>query len=82
MKNKKGSFFLGIVLAIFLFISGVLILPYITDDVDTVRTALNCSTTSISSGTKLNCLFVGALVPYYIWFFSALAIGLLVGGSK
>jgi len=81
--NRKGAIFLGLTLGIFIFIVGVLILPFITDDVASFREALNCSnSTGISSGTKLTCLFGDALVPYYIWFFSALAIGLIIGGSK
>lgn len=81
--NKRGSVFLGITLGLFIFITGVLILPFITDDVSSVRVLLNCSNAgAITDGTKLSCLFVGALVPYYIWFFSALAIGLVIGGSR
>ena len=81
--NKKGSIFLGLALGIFIFISGVLILPFIADDISTFRVALNCSNSaSISDGIKLTCLFGGALVPYYIWFFSSLAIGLIIGGSR
>jgi hypothetical protein len=83
MKNKKGSVFLGLGLGIFIFIMGVLILPYIADDVTSFRTSLDCSNSgSISDGTKITCLFGGALVPYYIWFFSSLAVGLIIGGSK
>ncbi len=77
--NKKGSIFLGLALGVFLFITGVLVLPFLTDDVTTVRTALNCSSAAtISDGTKLSCLFVGGLIPYYIWFFSSMAIGLII----
>jgi len=83
MKNKRGSIFLGITLGLFIFITGVLILPFITDDIATFRVDLNCSNVdSITDGTKLTCLFGGALVPYYIWFFSSLAIGLVIGGRR
>lgn len=83
MKNKRGSMFLGIALGLFMFIMGVLILPYLTDDVSVARTALSCAESeSISGGNQLSCLFVGALVPYYIWFFSSLSIGLLIGGRS
>jgi len=81
--NKKGSIFLGLTIGIFIFITGVLILPFLADDVTTFRADLNCSApSSISDGTKLVCLFGGALIPYYIWFFSSLAIGLIIGGGK
>ena len=81
--NKKGSIWLGLTLGIFIFIAGVLALPFIADDVTTFRNDLNCSdSSSITDGTKLTCLFGGAVVPYYIWFFSTLAIGLIIGGSR
>ncbi len=81
--NKKGSMFLGIGLGIFMFIIGALILPYLTDDVSTFRVALNCSNSdSITNGAKLTCLFGGALIPYYIWLFTSLALGLVIGGSR
>ena len=80
--NRKGSVFFGLTLGIFLFIMGVLIMPYILDDITTARTDLDCAGAAISSGTKLTCLFVGAINPYYIWFFSSIALGLVVGGFK
>jgi hypothetical protein len=81
--NKKGSIFLGVSLGIFIFIMGVLILPYITDDVATFRVALDCANSgSITNGTMITCLFGGAVVPYYIWLFTALALGLVIGGRK
>ncbi len=82
IKGKKGSMFLGIGLGIFIFVMGVLILPYIADDVTTFRTALDCTDTTITNGAKLTCLFGGALIPYYIWFFTSLALGLVIGGRK
>lgn len=82
--NKKGSIFLGVAIGIFVFISGVLILPYLADDVTTFRVALDCAEEigDITGGTKLTCLFGGALIPYYIWFFTSLALGLVIGGSR
>lgn len=83
IKGKKGSIFLGIALGIFMFIMGVLIMPFLLDDVSTFRVALNCANgSSITDGTKLTCLFGGALIPYYIWFFTSLALGLVVGGAR
>lgn len=78
--NKKGGIFLGVALGLFLFMTGVLMLPYLTDDVTSFRSALNCSDSgSITDGTKLTCLFGGALTPYYIWFFTSLSLGLILG---
>jgi len=81
--NKKGSIYLGISLGLFLFITGVLILPFIADDVTTFRTALNCSSSgTISDGTKITCLFGGGVVPYFIWFFTSMSLGILIGSTK
>ena len=82
IKGKRGSIYLGLAIALFLFITGVLILPFVTDDVTSTRTALNCAGAGISAGTKLSCLFVDSLTPYYIFFFTTLALGLLVGGGR
>lgn len=80
--NKRGSIFLGVTIGIFIWIMGVLFLPFMTDDISTLRTSLDCSNTSISGGTMLTCLFTDALVPYFIWFFVSLALGFLVGGGR
>jgi hypothetical protein len=82
MKNKRGNAFLGFALGIFIFVMGVLIMPFILDDVDTTRTQLDCTNSSITGGTKINCLFVGSIIPYFILFFTALAVGLIAGGSR
>jgi hypothetical protein len=82
LKNKKGNIFLGITICLFLWAMGVLFMPFILDDVDTFRTAMECTSTSISYGSMFACLFVDALVPYYIWFFASLAIGYLVGAGR
>ncbi len=80
--NKRGSAFLGIALGIFIFVMGALTMPFLLDDIDTARTDLDCTNSSITGGAKINCLFVGAINPFFILFFTSLAIGLIVGGSK
>jgi hypothetical protein len=80
--NKKGSLFFGLALGIFLFITGVLVLPFILDDVSTTRTDLDCYGTDLTGGTMLSCLFVGMLTPYFIWFFTAMALGILIGAGR
>lgn len=79
--NKKGNMFLGIILGLIIYISGVLFIPFITDDVTTTRNDLNCTNSSISDGNKLSCLAVDIVVPYIIWFFVSIAIGFIMGGS-
>ncbi len=80
--NKRGAIFLGLSLGIFLFIMGVLIMPFILDDITTARTSLDCGGDSISDGTKLVCLLISGLNPYYIWLFTSLAVGLIIGGAR
>lgn len=80
--NRKGSLFLGIALALFIYVSGVLIMPFIADDIATFRVDLDCYNSAISGGNKITCLYGGALMPYFIWFFISLAVGLIIGGLK
>jgi hypothetical protein len=82
LKNKKGSLFLGLGFGLFLFITGVLIMPFILDDVSTTRVDLDCYGEGLTGGNKITCLFVGLLNPYYIWFFTAMALGLIVGAGR
>lgn len=80
--NKKGGMFLAVAIALLVYITGVLFIPFIVDDVDTARADLDCSNTSISGGTKLTCLQVDLVVPYLIWFFISLALGFIVDGGR
>lgn len=73
--NKKGSLYMGAVFAFFFFLIGMLMLPFIKDMVTDARTDISCSSSSISDGNKLTCLFSDILVPYFI-----LAILTLAGG--
>ena len=54
--NKRGNIFFGVTLAIVIFVFGVLFMPFLADDITTSRAGLDCTNSSISSGTKLNCL--------------------------
>ena len=78
-KSKKGNIFLGVTIALLLWISGVIIMPFLLDDTDTFRNTMECTDSSISNGAKVSCLFSDALIPYYIYFFASLAIGYLAG---
>jgi hypothetical protein len=82
MKNKKANIFLGVVVALAVWIFGILFLPFITDDIVTARTALSCATDSISDGVMLNCLTIDLIVPYFIIFLISLALGFLAGSNN
>jgi hypothetical protein len=82
MRNKKGNVYFGIGMGLFIFIMGVLFLPFILDDIDTSRAAMSCSSSdSITDGAKLFCLAISGLTPYFIWFFVSTALGYIVGSK-
>jgi len=65
--NKNAGIFFGVVMAVMVFMCGVLFIEHISDCVTEFRTDLNCSSpSSISDGTKLLCLAGGISVPYFI----------------
>ena len=82
MRNKRGQVFLGVVLGLFIWISGILLLPYILPNIDAAYSGLNCAISSITDGSKLMCLLVDFIVPYFIWFLISMCIGLIIGGRK
>jgi hypothetical protein len=82
MINKKGNMFFGVIIGIFIFVMGILFVPFVTDDISTTRTALNCSSTNITSGTMITCLSIDLVIPYFIWFFVSIVLGYIVGSLK
>ena len=82
MKNKRGNIFLGVVIAIFIWIYGILMIPFIIDSIDVTRSDLSCSTTTISFGTKTLCLLIDGIVPYIIWTLMVIILGLIVGRNS
>lgn len=83
LKNKKGNVFLNIGISIFIWISGILMLPFLYQDLATTRTQLNCANMAVlSSGTKMICLGISGVAPYFIWFIASVALGFLIGGLK
>lgn len=75
--NKKGSFFLGFIIFLIIFINGVLIIPFLQDDITTSRTDLNCADSSISSGNMITCLMVDSAIPYFIILFIGVGLGFI-----
>ena len=80
--NKKGNVFFGVGVFLLIYIFGVLFIPFITDDITTARTDLDCTNTAITDGTKINCLLTDVLTPYFILFILASAGGFLMGGNR
>jgi hypothetical protein len=80
--NKRGNIFFGVSVGIFLYVMGVLFIPFLTDDITSARTNLDCTNTSITDGTKLTCLNVDIVIPYFIWFLLCLLLGYIAGGMS
>jgi hypothetical protein len=79
--NKKGNVYLGLGLAIFIWVSGILIYPYILDDITTTRAELGCDNfADLSNGTQLVCIGISGLSPYFLWFLVSLFFGFILGG--
>ena len=81
MKNKSGQTMgMAILVAITIFIVGMLCVNFIKPEVTRARglTELNCANADdISDGTKLTCLVVDWVVPYFIILVFSVAGGLL-----
>jgi len=80
--NKKGSVFFGVGIGIFVWIMGVLFLPFLMNDVTTFRVAMDCTNASIGGGQMLSCLVGDLTIPYIIFFIISLALGFVIGGRK
>ena len=80
--NKKGNIFLGVILSVSIWISGILAIPFIIDVIDPTRVSLDCTNTAISFGTKMLCLTIDGVIPYIIWGLISLVLGLMAGRSR
>jgi|TARA_R100000789_G_scaffold99782_2_gene107409 hypothetical protein len=72
---------IAIVVAITFFIVGMMTINFIRDEVTTARLSdgLDCSNADvISDGTKLTCLAVDIVVPYFILLVLSGAVGWIV----
>jgi len=79
--NKKGALFFSIITAVFVFMVGMVVINLIKPDVTLARNSDNlyCSNvTNISDGTKLTCLAVDLVVPYFIITIVAISIGIIM----
>lgn len=81
IKNKKGQATLGIaiVIAIIVFLMGMPVVNILKGEVNTARgsTGLDCSNASITDGTRLTCLGVDLVIPYFMLIVISIAIGLI-----
>jgi len=80
MNNKGQTIMLAILTAIIIFIVGMLMVNFFKDEIDRARNATNldCANTGvISDGTKLTCLAVDIVIPYFIITVISIAGGLI-----
>jgi len=78
--NKRGGIFLAVIIGLFIFVLGILFIPYFADDITTTRGDLSCSDSEgITGGTMLTCLLTDLVLPYFIWFLSSMLIGFILG---
>jgi len=76
---KKGQTFpIAILFAIFLFIFGYLFINFLKPEIQTAQTSLSCSDTTISDGSKILCLMVDGVMPYFIITILSAAGGLIL----
>lgn len=77
--NNKGQtqIMLAVLVAIIIFLAGMIFLNYLEPSVSDARVNLSCSDTSQSDGTKLTCLIFDVVVPYFIIVVLSIAGGVI-----
>jgi len=79
--NKKGQTLgMAILIAITIFIVGMLCVNFLKPEITRARDAANldCDGATISDGTKLTCLAVDIIVPYVIVIIFSVAGGIIM----
>ena len=81
--NKKGqAIFVGIMIAIMVFITAIVLIEPLKESIILGRSAdyLDCTNTSISTGTKATCILVDLWLFYFVGV--CMAGGLTFIGAK
>ena len=77
--NKKGTMYGAILMAIMLFMTGMIVVNFLKSPIDDARASLNCdSAGSISDGTKILCLNVDIAIVYFIVLILSIAGGVIL----
>ncbi len=77
-KKAQATFFIGVVIGLFVFMNGVFFIEHFKTDITQERINLDCASPSlISDGTKLLCLGLDTQVPYYILVLVSIAVGFI-----
>jgi hypothetical protein len=70
-------FMLGIMFAFMIFITVVILIEPIKEQVTQARADLDCTNTAISTGQKMTCILVDSYLPIFIGIGIAIAIAYL-----
>jgi hypothetical protein len=76
--NKRGNLFAAAMVALILFMVGMLVTNFFMPEVTQARTDLSCASAgSISDGTKIMCIMVDSTVIYWIILVCSIAGGVI-----
>lgn len=77
-RNKKSQqIFIGVMTSVMLFIVLVVLIQPIKDEVTDARTTLNCTSPTITTGTKASCILCDWYLPYFIAAGIAVSVGFI-----
>jgi len=78
-KAQFGELGLSLLIAMMIFMCGMLFINPISSSIDSARTDLSCSSAAtISDGTKMLCLIVDITMVYFIMAIISLAGGIVL----
>jgi len=76
IESKKGSIYMTIVMAIMLFMIGMIVVNFLKEPITDARTSINCDDSSaITDGSKLLCLNLDITLVYFIVLILSIAGG-------
>jgi hypothetical protein len=79
LKNKKGNIYGVVLMAILLFMVGMLVANFLKTPIDNTRIDLDCSNTAgITDGTKIMCLVTDFTMIYWITLVLSIAGGAIL----
>lgn len=74
--NNRGGIYAAVLLALMIFIVGMTIMNFISPEITTARNAINCASPS-TDGTKLMCLNIDIVLPYFILLVLSISGGII-----
>ena len=79
MNTKAQTMFIALLVAGMIFFAGVIFVNFIKDDVSTARGVdkMDCANPAISDGSKVACLGIDIVIPYFIVIFLSATGGLI-----